>query len=334
MNRHIDTLIKGLAMIALVLALTACGAFDDDDDDNPVSTTPAGVDLNIVETAIENGNFSTLVAALQAAGLDDDLQAEGPFTVFAPTDAAFAMLPDGTIDFLLDPANRATLVDILTYHVFDGDVLAEDAIALDGGSVSMLNSTDLSIDVVAGEVVLNKSGQRPATVIITDIIASNGVIHVIDTVLDPNDGLKNIVETAIAAGEFNTLAAALQAAELDDDLQTPGPFTVFAPTDAAFAALPPGTVELLLQPENKALLIDILTYHVISGTVSASDAVALDGESAIMLNGGAMTIDVVGGAVQLNLGGNRPAMVITTDIKASNGVIHVIDMVLDPGDAG
>lgn len=133
----------------------------------------------------------------------------------------------------------------------------------------------------------------------------------------------DIVDTAVAAGSFKTLAAALQAAGLVDALKGDGPFTVFAPTDAAFAALGQDTINDLLKPENKAKLTSILTYHVVPGSVMASDVVKLD--SANTLNGQSVSIKVVDGQV---LVGN--ATVAQTDIAASNGVIHVIDAVLLP----
>lgn len=310
------------SMLLLVITLFSCASDDND---------PA-VGKNIVEIAIEDGRFTTLVAALTAADLADDLQEDGPFTVFAPKDDAFAALPAGTVNDLLLPANKDTLINILTYHVYAGEVLEDDAIALAGSAVTMLNGIDMRIDLESGSVVLNQGGTRAATVFITDIIASNGVIHVIDAVLDPDDG-RDIVETATAAGNFTTLVAALTAAELDDDLSGAGPFTVFAPTDDAFGLLPDGTVASLLEPENKALLIDILKYHVIAGQVLAADAIALDGMTATMLNGGTMTIDVVDGAVVLNRGLDREATVTTANIRASNGVIHEINAVLNPEDS-
>jgi uncharacterized surface protein with fasciclin (FAS1) repeats len=134
---------------------------------------------------------------------------------------------------------------------------------------------------------------------------------------------KDIVSTAVAAGDFKTLAAALKAAGLVKTLQGKGPFTVFAPTDAAFAKLPPGTVESLLKPENKKKLTSILTYHVVAGNVKAADVVKLT--SAKTLNGEDVTITVNGSSVEVN-----NAMVTKTDIEASNGTIHVIDTVLMP----
>lgn len=134
---------------------------------------------------------------------------------------------------------------------------------------------------------------------------------------------KDIVDTAVAAGQFKTLAAALGAAGLVDTLKGPGPFTVFAPTDAAFAKLPAGTIDTLLKPENKATLTAILTYHVVAGNVMASDVVKL--KSAKTVNGASVTIKVVHGKVMIN-----NAKVTTADIVTSNGVIHVIDTVLMP----
>lgn len=134
---------------------------------------------------------------------------------------------------------------------------------------------------------------------------------------------KDIVDTAVEAGQFETLAAALESAGLVETLKEPGPYTVFAPTDEAFAALPEGTVEALLQPENRDQLIDILTYHVVPGRVMAADVVQIDEAEAA--NGRMLDIEVVGDGVMVN-----DATVTATDITASNGVIHVIDSVLLP----
>lgn len=327
MKSYINRILLVLAVTMASFALLACSSSDDHE---PVSPQP---ELNIVETAMEDGRFTTLVAALEATGLDDDLAGPGPFTVFAPTDDAFDLLPDGTVDFLLDPANQSTLIDILTYHVIDGKVPSADALALDGTSTVMFNGLNVRIDVVDDVLTLNLNGNREARVLVVDIAASNGVIHVIDAVLDPEDAVENIVDTAVDSGDFTTLVTALTAAELDDDLAGPGPFTVFAPTDEAFAKLPPGTVEFLLEPANKAILTDILTYHVYDGSVLSQAAISLNGQSVIMLNGGSLSFDIAAGELVLNLGGNRPATVTITDVLCANGVIHVIDTVLDPGDS-
>jgi transforming growth factor-beta-induced protein len=137
--------------------------------------------------------------------------------------------------------------------------------------------------------------------------------------------LADIVDTAVAAGTFSTLAAALGAADLVDTLKSKGPFTVFAPTDEAFAKLPEGTVADLLKPENKEKLASILTYHVVAGEVMAATVVTMDGKSAETVNGASVTIGVKDGVVTVD-----DATVVTTDIKTSNGVIHVIDSVMIP----
>ena len=185
---------------------------------------------------------------------------------------------------------------------------------------------DVTVKVENGDVYIND-----AKVIITDIETSNGVIHVIDAVILPpadEDAMmeeKNtIVDIAVADGRFNTLVAAVTAADLVETLSGEGPFTVFAPTDDAFAALPAGTLDSLLLPENKQALTDILLYHVVSGSVMASDVVGLSSAPTVL--GKDITITVKDGNVYLN----DTIQVIITDIEASNGVIHVIDAVLLP----
>jgi uncharacterized surface protein with fasciclin (FAS1) repeats len=281
---------------------------------------------SIAEIAVEDGRFTTLVAALDAAGLVDTLAGEGEFTVFAPTDDAFAALPEGTVASLLEDPEGA-LKDILLYHVAAGVVPAETVVTLD--SVTTLQGEAVAINVADGQVKLNDS----ATVIITDIEASNGIIHVIDAVLLPptmveaEDDMmdaKSIAEIAVEDGRFTTLVAALDAAGLVDTLAGEGDFTVFAPTDDAFAALPDGTVASLLEDPEGALK-DILLYHVAEGAVPAETVVTLD--SVPTLQGSDVTVSVVDGEVFLN----GTVKVIITDIAASNGIVHVIDAVLIPG---
>lgn len=271
----------------------------------------------IVDTAVANGSFNTLAPALQAAGLVDALKADGPFTVFAPTDEAFAKLPEGTVEELLKPENIEQLKAILLYHVVEGKVLAEDVAGIT--SATALSGKNLAVKVDMGNVYINES-----KVILADLAASNGVIHVIDTVLLPPAELSDIVDTAVADGRFTTLAAALQAAGLVDTLKGEGPFTVFAPNDEAFAKLPAGTVESLLKPENLDQLKSILLYHVVSGKVMAADVVTLT--SADTVSGTSLIIKVDEGKVYLN----ETIQVIITDIESSNGVIHMIDAVLLP----
>jgi uncharacterized surface protein with fasciclin (FAS1) repeats len=278
-------------------------------------------EMDIVETAIAADDFTTLVSALQAAGLVETLKGEGPFTVFAPTDAAFAKLPDGTVATLLLPQNREKLTNILTCHVVSGKVMAADVVKLD--SAESLSGMPLAISV-SGDTVEVAGSQ----VVKTDIECSNGVIHVIDTVIQPPEEEtempeKDIVETAMAAEGFSTLVQAVQAAGLVDTLKGEGPFTVFAPTDDAFGKLPEGTLESLLQPQNIGKLQNILKCHVVSGKVMASDVTGMD--SAQSLAGMALPISTAGGGVEV-----AGASVVQPDIECSNGVIHVIDTVILP----
>ena len=279
-------------------------------------TTPG----TIVDEATKAGVFNTLLAAAGAAELVDALNGDGPLTVFAPTDDAFAALPEGTVETLLLPENKKMLQDILLYHVVSGEVLAQQAISLAGNNsmVATLQGDEIELSLNNGDLFINES-----QVITADVIASNGVIHVINQVLLPPMPTMNIVETAINAGSFNTLVAAVQAADLVDALQGPGPLTVFAPTDAAFAALPVGTVETLLKPENKQQLTDILLYHVVAGSVVASDLEMK--KSLETLFGQDVMVEMVDGELIIN-----KSKIIIKDIKATNGVIQVIDAVLLP----
>ena len=277
-----------------------------------VAVKPARPD--IVDTAVAAGSFQTLVAAVQAAGLVETLKGDGPFTVFAPTDAAFAKLPEGLVADLLKPENRPKLQSILTYHVVPGAVKAADVVKLSGATT--VQGEKVEITVNDGQVKVDD-----ANVVKTDIHTSNGVIHVIDSVILPAD--KDIVGTAVAAGSFNTLVAAVQAAGLVETLQGAGPFTVFAPTDEAFAKVPQDVVADLLKPENKDKLAAILTYHVVPGKVMASDVVKV--KSATTVQGTDVDVTVSGNGVMID-----GANVIAADIETTNGVIHVIDSVILP----
>ena len=265
---------------------------------------------DIVDIAVEDGRFTTLVAAVEAAGLVDALKGEGPLTVFAPTDDAFAALPEGTIDALL--ADIPALTNILLYHVVEGKVMAADVLELSAAMTLQGQYADIAVE--DGKVMLDG-----AEVIITDIEASNGVIHVIDAVILPET--RDIVDIAVEDGRFTTLVAAVEAAGLVDALKGEGPLTVFAPTDDAFAALPEGTVDALLA--DIPALTDILLYHVVEGKVMAADVVSL--AEAPTLQGTSAPISVEDGNVFV-----AGAQVIITDIETSNGVIHVIDAVIQP----
>lgn len=266
----------------------------------------------IVDVAAADGRFKTLVTALKAANLVKTLSSPGPFTVFAPTDAAFAKLPAETVATLLMPENLDKLQEILTYHVVAGKVMAADVVKVSfANTVAGLN---ISVRVENGKVFVNDS-----QVIITDIACSNGVIHVIDTVLLP----PTIYTLLGASKKFNTLAGAVNAAGLDEVLSGPGPFTLFAPTDAAFAKLPSGTVENLVKPENLSQLRDILIYHVVTDKVMAADL----SSAANLLKGKNVSVRIENGEIFISI---NNAKVTITDVTCSNGVIHVIDAVLLP----
>lgn len=278
------------------------------------STIANAADKDIVDTAVAAGSFKTLAAALGAADLVDALKGDGPFTVFAPTDEAFAKLPAGTVENLLKPENKKQLAAVLTYHVVAGKVAAKQVVELKGAKT--LNGQRVDIKVADGKVAVDS-----ANVVKTDIECSNGIIHVIDSVILPTS--ENIVEVADKAGTFKTLIAAAKAAGLAGALTGETELTVFAPTDDAFAKLPAGTVETLLKPENKEKLAGILKYHVVAGRVYSEDALAA--KTAKTLQGSAVSIAVVDGKAQVS-----GANLVATDIDASNGVIHVIDSVILP----
>jgi uncharacterized surface protein with fasciclin (FAS1) repeats len=329
-------------MLLLSMLLAGCG--DDDDDSGPAAGSGGGAagaageaagdgaggtagedgaagtagngepeEQDIIDTAVAAGSFETLAAALTAADLIDDLQADGPFTVFAPTDDAFAAL-GSTVDDLLLPENKDQLIEVLTYHVVAADdpIMAGDL--QDGALVATLAGPAIAVDLSGDAPVIND-----AEVVTADVEASNGVIHVIDRVLLPPG---DIVAIASDSDDFENLAAAVVAAELAETLQGAGPFTVFAPDDAAFEALG-DTLDDLLLPENKQQLADILTYHVVGGLVGPLDLV--DGALVETVNGAPVAISLADGKAMIN-----GAEITATNVVAANGVIHVLDTVILP----
>ena len=312
-------------LLAFSLFLAACGPTATpapEPTEVPAEPTEMPVEEemapSIAEIAAGDENFSTLVAALDAAGLVETLAGEGEFTVFAPTNDAFAALPEGAVEALLEDPN-GPLTDILRYHVVEGTLMSEGVVTLEAAMT--VQGEVITIEVTDAGVVLNGM----ALVTAVDIEASNGVIHVIDAVLLPPSLVEMPSIAEIAAGDenFSTLVTALDAAGLVETLAGEGEFTVFAPTNDAFAALPEGTVEALLEDPGGALN-DILRYHVVGGAVTSDVVVTL--ESAMTLQGEDITIEVTDDGVLLN----GAVMVTAVDIEASNGVIHVIDAVLMP----
>jgi len=313
-------LLRSFFFVFSLGALVACDSSDNNNaatPETPSAGSPDDTPGTIVEIAQENGNFETLVTALEAAGLDSTLADEnGEFTVFAPTDDAFAALPEGTLDALL--ADTDLLTDILLYHVISDSVVgSETALSLAGSTQLMANESKLAITVRGDALYLNES-----MVIDTDIEASNGVIHVIDAVLTPinvGEPEGSIVDIALASPDLTTLVAALQAADLVGTLaDETATFTVFAPTDDAFAVLGEDAINALLA--DPAALSDVLLYHVIVG--AAADSY---GEFVTMANEAGVAIDIRDGELFVN-----DSQVIIRDIPATNGIIHVIDAVLLP----
>jgi transforming growth factor-beta-induced protein len=318
------TVLSAIVLASLVLAACAAPATPAPAPAEPVVEPTAMPEAapSIVELAVSSGSFPTLVGALQATGLVEALEGEGPFTVFAPTEEAFAALPAGTLESL----TTEQLADILLYHVVAGKVMAADVVGLDGQMVdTLLEGKQVAVSVEDGKVMIND-----AAVITTDLEGSNGVIHVIDSVLLPPademaDEATGSTIADIAAGDsrFSTLVGALVSAGLVDALKGEGPFTVFAPTDDAFAALPEGTLESLTVEQ----LTDILLYHVVPAKAMAADVVTLDGQTVdTLLEGKGITIKIEDGKVILN----DSVEVLITDIEAANGVIHVVSAVLLP----
>ena len=293
---------KAVAITFMATAIMISGISCSEKDD-PVPE-PAVATLDIVETALSNNpnEFNTLVEAVVAADLVSTLKGDGPFTVFAPTDDAFAKLG---ID--LSTLSKEDLTNILLYHVVAGSVKSTD---LANGFVKTAGGYSIKVNTDNGAMI------NTANVITADVMASNGIIHIIDEVLLPPT--EDIVEKALSfnPGEFNTLVAAVIQADLVSTLQSEGPFTVFAPTDAAFAALGVDLASL-----SKEDLTSILLYHVVPGSVFSSD---LSEGSVATANGATIAVSLASG-VKIN-----ESNVIIANVQTTNGVIHVIDKVLIP----
>ena len=303
--------LKRLAAVSALGLVAACGGGDDDHPGN------------IVQIAQADARFSILAEAVVAADLADALSAPGPLTVFAPTNDAFSPLLTElglTKEHLL--ADKPLLTAVLQYHVLAGKVAKADVPL--GEAITPLAGGIFKIDSVGADLVITDGRNRTSKIVLTDIPAANGVIHAIDKVILPAD--KNIVETAIATPTFSILVDAVVAAGLADTLSGPGPFTVFAPTDDAFAAL---LTELNITRDellsDTALLTQVLTYHVVPGRVLKADVPV--GTPITTVQGETFT---VGATLAITDQRDRTANITATDVLASNGVIHVIDKVILP----
>ena len=335
-------------------------AVDEDEsaDASSTNSVAAAPVFNILDTANNAGTFTTLVAAVYTANLNETLQSDGPFTLFAPSDSAFATMPAGTVQALLDlPIEE--LSKQLLLHVVPGELMAEDIVQLVNSDIETASGELLPIRADETGLVVGN-----ALMVATNIQTTNGIIHIIDGMLDqsafgelasitappaaaaapvaeptvaapaaapasaaPTSVSRgaDLVDTAVAAGNFNTLVTAIKAAELDEILRTGESFTIFAPTDEAFAALQEGKVDSLLADPTGALT-DILLYHIVEGLLPADYIVSIDGSSLKTVSGNLLSIEVNEDGDVL-IGG---AKVVATNIGAMNGLIHVIDRVLTP----
>ncbi|HLO56385.1 MAG TPA: fasciclin domain-containing protein [Saprospiraceae bacterium] len=267
----------------------------------------------VVDIIVNSPDHNTLEAAVIAANLQGTLSGTGPFTVFAPTDAAFAALPAGTVESLLqDP--QGALTNILLNHVTSGNVLSTN---LENGQVviTLNNGKTVKVTINNNGVFINN-----AQVTVADVVAENGVVHVINAVLLPAN---TVVDVIVGSAAHNTLEAAVGAAGLVNTLNGAGPFTVFAPTDAAFSALPDGTVQTLLQDPQGALT-NILLNHVVGANALSSSLT--NGQSIVTLNNGkTVKVTINNDGVFID-----DAQVTVADIATDNGVVHVIDAILLP----
>ncbi len=284
------------------MTLAACG---DDESTSPALQT-------ITQTAAATPTLSTLVTALQAAGLDQTLGGAGPFTVFAPVNAAFAAVPSDVVTRLLETGNRAILTKVLTFHVVPGRFTASQL--TNGQQLTTVEGTQLTVTIAAGVVRING-----AQVTTADVQASNGVVHLIDGVML---GSLDIVDQSIVRG-FSTLVSAATTAGLVGALRANSAtgLTVFAPTNAAFAAIPGGA------PTNATTLGQVLQLHVV-GAKALSTGLS-NGQRVASLLGSNLTIGIEGSTLRVT-GPKNTATVAARDVVAKNGVIHVIDAVLLP----
>jgi uncharacterized surface protein with fasciclin (FAS1) repeats len=324
--------------------LAACGS----DDHDPAPVTPPAAQKTILATAQGVADLSSLVAAVQFASDNNDLVnllgAPGTLTVFAPSNAAFDKLAvtltgnaNAKAADILVPANKALVKSVLQYHVLTTTVRAANIPF--GKAITPAAGGIFKIDLVNAKPIITDGRNRKTNITATDIEASNGVVHLIDQVLLPAD--KTIVQTAIAsAPEFTSLVAALQFASDNNDLVTllsgTGPFTVFAPTNAAFDALAKeltgnasATAADILVPANKALVRSVLQYHVVPARVLKAD-ITLNAAITTALATKTFVIQTTPTGVAITDGRARVSNITATDILNSNGVIHVIDKVILP----
>ena len=315
---------KVLGLKVLALALFAAVFISCDNNDDPV----VPVDNTITGVAVKNPNLKILVQALTRAELATTLQGSGKFTVFAPTDAAFTAFLKTTPYATINDVPVAALKEILLNHVISGEAKAASLTTgyiktLAKGSASATNTLSMYVDLTSG-VKLN----GVAKVTTADVAASNGVIHVVDAVI----GLPTVVTHAAANANFSTLVSVLNREgqpNLVTALSAAGPFTVFAPTNAAFTALNTELAPSGIAGVSAANLTKVLQYHVVSGNILSSSLTNGQVVTPILTPSQTFTIQTTSG-VKITDARARVSTVMIADVQCSNGVIHAVDKVLLP----
>merc|ERR1712241_305508 len=333
-SESIKTTMKVFAVVALTLFAVATAApghhgYKPRSHHHPQTRQRTANLGTIAAVAQATPSLSTLLAAVEAAGLASTVNGAGTFTVFAPNDAAFGKLPDGTVATLLKPENKDQLKSILLKHVLPVQIKAGE-IPRGTTKVKTVGGEEIEITNTGRGVSIGNANE-----IATDVLASNGVVHVIDTVIqtetpepETRNTLKSIAAVASETPSLSSLLAAVKAAGLAETLSGEGTFTVFAPTNAAFAKLPEGTISFLLKPENKKQLTNILLKHVLPVQINAGQIPR--GTTKVKTVGGEeIEITNSGEGVSIKSAAGN-ANVIATDVFASNGVVHVIDTVIQP----
>lgn len=275
---------------------------------------------SVLEIITSEPQLSTLASVVAATGLDEVLMQRGSYTIFAPTNDAFEAVPAGVLESLL--ADPSALRGVVSYHVVPGALVAANVVQ--GQAATTLFGEDIDFD---GATII--AGLNTADIITVDLMGTNGIVHLIDSVILPSslplgmpEELDNLVELVTSEPQFSTLATALEAADLLDVLRN-GTFTVFAPTNDAFAAVPREALnDLLADPD---ALRSVLTYHVLVGSAIQKDLINFESGTANTVQGSSVMIDVLDGMVTVN-----DASITTPNIIASNGVIQEIDTVLLP----
>jgi len=276
-------------------------------------------DMTVVELAVATPSLSTLVVAVTAADLGTALSAaDGTFTVFAPDDDAFGMLPDGLLATLQTPGFNAHLKEILLYHVYADAAVTSTALAATQ-DITMMNGEMLTVIKTGTAVTVTTTAGQTATVTMADVEGSNGVVHIIDGVLVPSSIGSSVID--LAAADYSTLLSLITRAELEDTVTTGGPYTLFAPTNTAFEAVDADLLALLTSDAGMMMLSSILTYHVVSGSVTSD--MLMNDMMVETVEGAEVTIMIDMATVMVN-----DATVVKADMLAFNGVTHGIDKIL------